>query len=374
MNPGRDTTVDFEVRLDAALQQLADLGDIDALLVPEASNIAWLTGFSGHCPWMILSNSGVVMAVDPRYCDRVRAELAERGLATRVEVHEISGGVVLGAGLQACGISWSALGANPASLSHAQWLTLANPVAPVSGLIEGLRRCKSAAEIALIEQACSIAEGALGAVAPLLGDGMTEVEVAIELEYLMRRAGADDASYRTIVASGPIHAARPHHGAGSRRLVEGDVVVIDVGALVEGYHSDMTRTFVIGEPSNEQLDWYRLVAEAQAAGLATIGAGISVADVDRACRQVFIDAGMADDIRHISGHGVGLDIHEDPFVSERSEAQFMLGDVVTVEPGLYREGFGGVRIEDLVVIEHAGPRLLTTFDKDSPCLPSRRTI
>lgn len=374
MGPSSSPGFDFGSRLDSVVRRIDELAEIDALLITESSNIAWLTGFDGHCPWMVIADGGVVMAVDQRYVDRLRADLSDGGLDTRVEVHEVSGGASLGDGLGACGLGWSVLGANPTTLSQAQWTTVPGSIQAIGGVVEALRRSKGAAEITLIEQACSIAEEALRNIAPQLGDGLTEREVAVELEYLMRRAGADDASYPTIVASGVNNAARPHHSAGGRRLVEGDLVVIDVGALVAGYHSDMTRTFVIGEPSKEQLLWYQLVAEAQQAGLAAIGAGAAVCDVDLACREVFIEAGMQDAIRHISGHGVGLEIHEDPFISERSDGRFEIGDVVTVEPGLYREGFGGVRIEDLVVVEAAGPRLLTTFDKDSPCLPSRPMI
>ena len=209
--------------------------------------------------------------------------------------------------------------------------------------------------------------------APLLHDRPTEADVRDELEQRMRRLGADGPSYATIVASGPTFAARPHHETGRRTIVDGDLVIIDVGALVDGYHSDMTRTFVVGEPTAQQAEIYDLVRQAQAAGLNASRPGVAAADVDEACRAVFRDAGFADWFIHNTGHGVGLDIHEDPFSSPVSEATLLEGDVVTVEPGLYRDGFGGVRIEDLVSVTATGCVLLTHVPKDAPCLPSPPT-
>src|SRR5690606_15539532 len=150
-------------------------------------------------------------------------------------------------------------------------------------------------------------------VAPLLADGMTERGVRMELEYRMRRHGADGPSYDTIVASGREHAARPHHAATGRRIVEGDTVIIDVGALVDGYHSDMTRSFVIAEPTARQKAIYDLVLAAQLAGMAAVAAGLPARDVDAACRALVTDAGYADWYLLSAGHGVGLQIHEDPF-------------------------------------------------------------
>ncbi len=232
---------------------------------------------------------------------------------------------------------------------------------------------KDSGELARMERAAAIADEALAAVAPMLGERPTEADVRDELEHRMRRLGADGPSYDTIVASGPDNAARPHHQTGRRTIVEGDTVIIDVGALVDGYHSDMTRTIVVGDPTEEQRRIYDLVLEAQLAGLAAVGAGASARDVDAACRNVFADAGYGDWFIHGTGHGVGLDIHEDPFSSTVSEDELVAGDVVTVEPGLYRGGFGGVRIEDLVAVTADGGRRLTHLSKDAPCLPSPPT-
>ncbi|MBA3286666.1 MAG: M24 family metallopeptidase, partial [Acidimicrobiia bacterium] len=233
---------------------------------------------------------------------------------------------------------------------------------------------KDAGELARIERAATIAAAALAEVAPMLADEPTEADVRDELEHRMRRLGADGPSYDTIVASGPDHAARPHHETGRRTIVEGDTVVIDVGALLDGYHSDMTRSFVVGEPSADQERIYALVLEAQMTGLETVAPGVAARALDAACRDVFTAAGLADWYLHGTGHGVGLDIHEDPFAASTSTAELLEGDVVTVEPGLYRGGFGGFRIEDLVTVTANGCRRFTHLSKDSPCLPSPPTI
>ncbi|MEO6570456.1 MAG: M24 family metallopeptidase, partial [Ilumatobacteraceae bacterium] len=167
--------------------------------------------------------------------------------------------------------------------------------------------------------------------------------------------------------------ARPHHQAGDRRIIDGDTVVIDVGALVDGYHSDMTRSFVIGDPGAEQQRIYDLLLRVQLAGLGAVAAGVPARQVDAVCRQMAVDAGLGDWFLHSTGHGVGLVIHEEPFESPVATTDLRSGDVVTVEPGLYRVGFGGFRIEDLVEVVDGGCRILTASPKDTPCPPSPPT-
>lgn len=260
-------------------------------------------------------------------------------------------------------------------MSHRQWTTFADglDLVAVDGVVESLRRRKDPDEIAWIAHACAIADRALAEATHTLVPGVSEREVRDELEARMRRLGADGPSYETIVASGPDNGAMPHHRPSHRRLVEGDLVVIDVGALVAGHHSDMTRSFVIGEPSDEQRRWYDVVAAAQAAGRAAVAPGVPTVDVDAACRAVFAAEGLEHLFTHGTGHGVGLDIHEEPFLGRTSASVLAEGDVVTVEPGLYRVGFGGLRIEDLVAVTGSGHRVLTTFPKDDPCPPSPPT-
>ena len=342
-----------------------------ALLVTNLTNVRWLTGFTGSNGWVAIMPDRLVLGTDGRYRDRAEAELASVGVEaeiltgfTHAEQHAQLLGTLRGI---------SKVGAEASALTHAAWTSLAAEIdiVPSDGHIETERRVKDAGEIARIGEAARIADVALAAVAPTLGDGLTEVDVRNELDHTMRRLGASGPSYDTIVASGPDNAARPHHEPGTRRIVAGDTVVIDVGALVDGYHSDMTRSYVVGDPSPEQQVIYDLVLEAQLAGLQAVSAGVAARDVDAVCRDLFDDAGRLDWCMHGTGHGVGLLIHEDPFHNQTSTQELLVGDVVTVEPGLYRSGFGGFRVEDLVVVTESGCRILTETPKETPCLPSR---
>jgi Xaa-Pro aminopeptidase len=346
------------------------------LIVSTPSNIRWLTSFGGSLGWVVIGPRHCALVTDGRYEERARADVVAAGLADVVEVLAAR----TRAELRDLVVRLAERGGGPVRaeaghLTHAAWLDLARDLelGVDPGTIAALRRVKDAGELARIERAAEIADAALVAVAPMLAESPTEADVRDELEYRMRRLGADGPSYDTIVASGPDNAARPHHETGRRTIVEGDTVIIDVGALVDGYHSDMTRTFVIGEPSAEQRAIYDLVLEAQLAGLAAIRPGVAARDVDAACRSLFAERGYADWYLHGTGHGVGLDIHEEPFASSVSTTELQAGDVVTVEPGLYRGGFGGVRIEDLVAVTGDGGRRLTHLSKDSPCLPSPPT-
>jgi Xaa-Pro aminopeptidase len=179
----------------------------------------------------------------------------------------------------------------------------------------------------------------------------------------MRKLGAADLSFETIVASGP-NGAKPHHRPSNRRIVEGDLVVIDFGALIDGYHSDMTRTVAVGDVGNERRNMLDVVLASQQAGVDAIRPGIAAAEVDAACRKVIVDAGLGEAFLHSTGHGVGLDIHEEPRVSTRSTATLRPGHVVTVEPGVYLPELGGVRIEDTLLVTEGGCDRLTLAPKN----------
>lgn len=364
--------IGYSGRIDALRDRLAER-NVPGMLVTDMTNIRWLTGFSGSSGIVAVTPDRAVLVTDGRYRERAADELADCGVPcdvvagfTQPEQHRLLLAAVDGV---------DRLGAEASSLTHARWSSLADelPIEPVDGLVEAGRRCKDAGEIARIAEAARCADAALAEVVPLLGDGLTEADVRNELEYRMRRAGADGPSYDTIVASGPHHAARPHHHASDRLIEEGDTVVIDVGALVDGYHSDMTRSYVVGEPTAEQQSVYDILLDVQLAGLAAVRAGMPAKDVDAVCRSKIVEAGYSDWILHSTGHGVGLLIHEDPFENPTSKATLLAGDVVTVEPGLYRVGFGGFRIEDLVEVTDGGCRILTSSPKDTPCLPSPPT-
>lgn len=372
--------IDYGARLAATRAVLAARraeGGPSRFLLSDPISLRWCTGFAGSSGWLLLGLDLAVFVTDPRYGERTQSEFAERGLGAEVEILVATGRSEMDALLWARGAGPGPLGFCPNSTSHARWSEISThlEVAPAFDPTTDLRRAKDAAEVARIERACAIADAALADTWSLFSGPRwpTEFDVRTEIEYRMRCLGADGPSYDTIVACGPEHAARPHHEVTRRPMRDGETLIIDVGALVDGYHSDMTRSVVLGGPSPEQERIYAVVAEAQSAALEMAGPGVSAAALDAACRRVVAEHGLSDWYLHSTGHGVGLQIHEDPFAAPTSAAVLRVGDVVTVEPGLYRAGFGGLRIEDLILITETGHRILTHTPKDRPCLPSPPT-
>jgi Xaa-Pro aminopeptidase len=357
---------------DRAARLRARLADVpcDALLVTNLTNVRYLTGFSGSAALLLVradDAADLVFVTDGRYRDQAASELAAAGVEARTVI-----GLEEDARRQALASAADGLGRLGLEAENVTWAQRRRfgrdwfrdaELVPTAGLVESLRLVKDAGEVARIQAACEMADAALAAVRHRLGEGVTEADVALELEWQMRRLGAEGPSFETIVASGP-NAAMPHHRAGPRRIVEGDLVVLDFGALVDGYHSDMTRTVMIGAPSDTQSRMYDVVREAQAAGVAAVKAGAQAKSVDDACRSVIREAGWDRAFLHATGHGVGLDIHEPPRVARTTDAMLADGQVVTVEPGVYLAEHGGVRIEDTVVVTPEGCRTLTLAPKD----------
>jgi Xaa-Pro aminopeptidase len=356
-------------RIDAVRSRMAEMG-VDAMVVTDTTDIRWLTGFRGSVGTLVIGDVDVALIVDGRYAEQARSQLAASdGIAeirenrTMLSGFEEMNGRLVSA--RRIGVNLDRMGARMFEQLRKDH---GDSVVDATGLVEGLRCVKDAAEMERIERACEIADEALEATMPLLGrvssECITERDVRDELEHTMRRFGADGPSYETIVASGA-NAALPHHRPSNRRIVEGDAVVIDVGALVDGYHSDMTRTFLIGDVDPELTRMYRAVEIVQRLGLEAVRPGVTGAEVDAVCREAFgVDAEM---FVHGTGHGVGLDIHESPWLRATSTQPLEPSEVVTVEPGLYRVGVGGVRIEDLVVVEPTGCRILTHSPKEPLC-------
>ncbi len=346
-----------------------------ALVVTDLTNIRWLTGFTGSAGTAVVLPDEVVLVTDGRYGDQAERQLAGGRCRSSIRVGRTAGEQLALLAEVVAGVD--RLGFESVHTSHARWCqlvdTLPMELVPTSGLVEACRRTKDAAEIARIERACAIADLALAEVAPTIVSGRTEAQVRNDLERLMREFGATGPSYETIVATGPVNAPLPHHRPTDTVIEEGHTVVIDVGALVDGYHSDMTRTFVVGPPSALQLEVYQAVLDAQVAGVAAVRPGLSTAELDAVCRDRLTQAGFGPWFSHGTGHGVGLLIHEDPFVNSAGGWVLQEGDVVTVEPGVYRGDFGGVRVEDLVEVTSTGGRALTRSPKEDPCLPSAPT-
>ena len=357
--------MDIAGRLGRLRDRLAGTG-CEGLLVTSLTNIRYLTGFTGSAGLLLVLPDDAVLVSDGRYRDQAEDEIASAGVTVRIEITTSDHQQILSAatagmsamGLEADDVSW----AMQRRISE-EWLPDLDLV-PTSGLVEGVRLVKDEGEIARIEAAASIADTALAQVWPLLATEPTERAFALELDTAMRRLGAKDVSFETICASGP-NSARPHARPSDRRMVEGDLVVLDFGALLDGYHSDMTRTVILGEPDDTQQRLLDVVIEAQQRGVERVGPGVECRAVDAACREFILDAGWGEAFLHGTGHGVGLDIHEDPRVAGSSSTTLEVGEVVTVEPGVYLTGIGGVRIEDTLLVTADGNRPLTHAPKQT---------
>ncbi|WP_421120208.1 M24 family metallopeptidase [Aquihabitans daechungensis] len=339
---------------------------VPALLVTNLTNIRYLTGFTGSAALLLVSSDGLLFVTDGRYGQQAAAQLGAAGVPAQIEVDNLKQKDIVAAGLSRCGAATLGLEADAVTWSAQRtydetWFP-STELVPTTGLVGGLRIVKDDGEIDRLRSAAAIADAALAEVRARLGERPTEVEFGLELDTAMRRLGADDVSFETIVASGP-NGALPHHRPGDRTIVEGDLVVIDFGALVDGYHSDMTRTVAVGDLSETQQRMYDVVLESQAAGVAAVTAGTPAKAVDAACRAVIDAAGWGEAFLHGTGHGVGLDIHEDPRVGQSSTATLVDRNVVTVEPGVYLPEHGGVRIEDTVVVTPEGCRPITLTPK-----------
>ena len=364
--PGIDLrAMDTAARLGQLRQAM--VGTVDALLVTAASNIRYLTGFTGSAGMLLVSAEDALLVTDGRYRTQSSEQTEAAGVAARIAIgppadqrSELSASVrrlhASRVGLESDSITWAA------QRQLAEVLTPAETV-PTSGLVEGLRRVKDDGEQDRIEAAATIADRALAEVLDLLRDGRTEAEIALALDSAMRRLGAQGPAFETIVAGGP-NAAKPHARPSPRPVGQGEMVVIDFGATVDGYRSDMTRTFCVGEPDAKASRVYEEVRASQAAGGDVVAAGRPAAEVDAACRDLIGEAGWRDAFVHGTGHGVGLDIHEAPAVSATSTDTLSAASVVTVEPGIYLPGETGVRIEDTVVVTSQGCRALTRFPKE----------
>jgi len=357
------------------LFEVIDLGSSQTCLITDLADIHWLTGFSGSHAWLIAHHQKLLLLTDGRYVEQAHAEIDAHHAV--VEVIECRTHSAMQKATETITKGSVNVQFQDSQLTYQNFRALqgelSSTLIPCDSSIKFLRRQKDQNEIRLIESACLIADHALQQCLHLLSKGVTENDVRDELEYTMRKLGADGPSYDTIVASGPTNSARPHHHPTTTKIEDGHTVIIDVGALVAGYHSDMTRSFVVGPMSSEQADWYEAVRAAQQAGVEACRPGVQVSEIDAACRKVLLEAGLEQYFTHGTGHGVGLMIHEEPFINSSGPAILQPGDVVTVEPGLYRGGFGGFRVEDLVVITEHGCRILNTSPKDPTCPPLQLT-
>ncbi len=348
--------------------------NVDAFLLvnvegSDQPNLRYLTGFTGTFGVLILTAQEAVFLTDPRYTEQARAQ-------TDLAVEEVRGRWIpqVMERLRLLGAKRVGIGNTRVTLHLFEELKKAGEgleFVPLTAPVEELRRIKSAQEIQKIREALELTEAGLQWVLKNVRPGQTEREVALDLEFWYRKEGADDVAFDLIVAGGP-RTSRPHHRAGPEKLRAGDLVLFDIGVRLDGYCADLTRVVALGRPSAKALETYKVVREANRAGIEAVRAGASGKEVDAAARRVIEEAGLGELFGHGLGHGVGLEVHEGPRLSPASEDTLLPGMVVTVEPGVYFPGELGVRIEDVVVVEENGARVLSSFPKDELLLLPRR--
>ncbi|WP_283133598.1 M24 family metallopeptidase [Rhizohabitans arisaemae] len=357
--------------LQARRARLAEIAGTAAVLVVKPVNVRYLTGLnSSNAAVLIYSDGRAVLATDSRYAETARAlpegleVVVEREVAARLTERAARDGV-------------GELGFEAHAVTVGLYLGLKRilPLVPLSAPVEEVRMVKDESEIAALRRACAITDQAFADVLPRIRPGMTELELARALETRMTELGARKPAFDSIVAAGPSGAV-PHHGPGERAIRRGDLVTMDFGALYDGYHADMTRTVAVGAVADWQRDLYDLVARAQLAGVDAVRPGAALTEVDAAARSVIEAAGEGEWFTHGLGHGVGLEIHELPFLTrapapdavrndpEPGRARLMDRVPITIEPGVYLPGRGGVRIEDTLVTRDDGPELLTLTTKE----------
>ncbi len=349
--------LDRRARL-ARLRNLFDGAGIDALIVTDLANIRYLTGFTGSAAMVVVGRDDVVFVTDGRYRFMATDQMAEADVEAEIEVDQPSGQMeVLArrckqvrAGIEAANVTVARMAAFASALG-------ATPTA-TTGLVERLRRTKDAGEVARIRLAASIASGAFTEVTGMMTAATTELAIAVAMEGQMRLAGAEGPAFDTIVAAGANGANA--HARPAAVAVGTQPVVVDFGATVDGYRSDTTRTIASGPVGPEIAEAWAAVHMAQQSGVALLAPGRLTHEIDRACRSVLDAAGLAQHFTTGTGHGVGLLIHEDPFIRRiESSETIEVGDVVTVEPGVYLRGRFGIRIEDFYLITPTGPERLS---------------
>lgn len=358
---------DLTQRLTWVQAQLPQWG-VDAVLISDAANRRWLSGFTGSNGMLLVTAVHAILATDFRYLAQAAAEAptftifkhertqaATRDLLAQVDAARI--------GLEAAHVTLAQAANLRAASSDVTWHELPQTVEPA-------RMRKTAVELAAIQRAAAITDAAMAQVPKLAVPGISEQALAWELEKAMRDAGADGPAFPIIVAAGP-NSALPHHHPGERPLQPSDALIVDMGAMVDGYRSDLTRTFFLGDTPTEQF-WriYRLVDAARTAVFQHAAADMTCKAIDAIARDAITSAGYGEQFGHGLGHGVGLQIHEDPFLSPRAAEPCTVPaqTVLTIEPGIYIPDWGGVRIEDLAVMKDGNLRAISRCPQQ-PAIP-----
>ena len=343
------------------LRQALQQSSLDALLVTSEFNRRYITGFTGTAGVALVTKEDAVFITDFRYTSQANDQVE----GFRVVQH--SGSLIKEVATQVEKLGVKTLGFEQDAMTFAEYEqykeNVSSQFVPTSGLIEKIRLIKTPQEITIIKAACAIADDAFTHILNFIEPGKTELEVANELEFFMRKQGATSSSFDTIVASG-LRSALPHGVATNKVIEKGDFVTLDYGALYNGYISDMTRTIAVGEPSEKLVDMYNAVLASQLLALEKVGPNMTGKEADAIARDYLTAQGYGEAFGHSLGHGIGLEVHEAPSLSVRGETVLEPNMTVTLEPGVYLPGIGGVRIEDDILITATGNEKLTHSTKE----------
>lgn len=337
--------------------------DLDGFLITSRENRRYLTGFTGTFGWVLVTQKSIYLFTDFRYVEQ--AKMQTKGCQL-VQFNQFAPVVTLRQVMEELGLDTLGIESDRCTVEEYELLAKQirrKAITPLKGFVEDIRQIKDDSEIALLAQAEKIGDMAFEHVLQVIRPGMTELEIAMELEFSMRRNGADGLSFDSIVASGK-RSALPHGVASDKKVEIGDFITMDYGCVYQGYCSDMTRTIALGKVDEKQETVYNLVRKAQEEALAKIHAGVIGKEIHAIAQNIFKDAGYGANFGHGLGHSVGLEIHEEPRFSPKAEEIIQENMVITVEPGLYLPDWGGVRIEDLVVVKKDGYVNLTHSPKE----------
>ena len=336
---------------------------IPALLVNDIGNVQWMTGFTGSFGFVLLTPSGGCFLTDARYTLQAEEQVKDLQVVSYASPKKVE--EVLAEQAAKLGVSVLRFEPSTTYLTLERWKNSMAGIeflpAPET-LIQSLRMIKTAEEAEKVQAACKLADACLHHVVRLLQPGVSEYDIGLEIEFFFRRNKAD-VGFSPIVASGP-NSARPHHRAGERKIEWGDFVTLDLGCTLDGYNSDITRTFIIGEASERHREVYNQVLKAEVETCAMMVPGANGKDVDARAREILDEKDMAQYFGHSLGHGLGRSVHDFGRLHMSTDQPIEAGQIWTIEPGVYSEGFGGVRIEDDVLVTDGEPRILTSYPKE----------
>lgn len=349
-------------RLERLRAAMAERG-LDGILINKPENRAYLSGFTGSAGLLLITAVRAILITDFRYTEQAAKQAPEFEVVKPESTDQAMVAKLVGeAAVKRLGFEGDYRTVDDhrtftEAVASCEWVS-------ASGLVEELRMIKDESELDLMRRAAAIADEAFAQIRPLIKPGAVEQDLAVELEYRMKKLGAEGVAFETIVASG-YRSSMPHGVASDKVIESGDLVTFDFGALYKGYCSDMTRTVMVGEPTEKQREIYAIVLEAQKRGVAAIRPGMTGKELDEVCRSYIREKGYGDYFGHGTGHGVGRFIHEGPKVSFRGEADVLKpGMIVTIEPGIYLAGWGGVRIEDMLLVTESGSESFSHSPKE----------